>query len=157
MLWLGSLDTKLSDSIALTMDAWLATQRLQDGHQLIFWYDELPSMLVDRYTKYADFVQFRPFDAAGEAAGTCLASMREYTDEAYRNEVEMATQTKSDLVRVLLLEKYGGVWLDTDSIPMRDFTPILRIGSFSPAVSLDILSGYKCSSLLTASYIYVEQ
>ena len=135
MLWLGPLPGTVSTSIALTMDAWLATQRLQDGHQLVFWYDQLPTMLADRYTNYTDFIQFRHFDPETESAGTCLTSMREFTDEAYRDEVKMAAQTKSDLVRVLLLEKYGGVWLDTDSIPMRDLTPLFRMGSFSPAVS----------------------
>jgi len=60
--------------------------------------------------------------------------MREFNDEAYQAEIELPATTRSDLVRVLLLKKYGGVWLDTDSIPMRDMTPLFRVGPFSPSL-----------------------
>jgi len=133
MLWLGSMSYEMTRSISLTIDAWLATQRLQDGHQLYFWYDQDPTQLIERFANYTEFVQFRPFDHSTEAAGTCLASMREFNDEAYQKEIELPTVSRSDLVRVLLLKKYGGVWLDTDSIPMRDLTPLFRAGPFSPS------------------------
>lgn len=38
--------------------------------------------------------------------------MREWTDPEYAKEVGVPITTKSDLVRLLLLKKYGGVWLD---------------------------------------------
>lgn len=32
---------------------------------------------------------------------------------------------KSDYIRIVLLEKYGGIWLDADTIVMRNLTPII--------------------------------
>jgi mannosyltransferase OCH1-like enzyme len=58
--------------------------------------------------------------------------MREWTDEEYRKEIHMPIQTRSDLIRLLLLSKYGGMWLDADSIPLRDFTPLIRAGPVAP-------------------------
>lgn len=94
------------------IEAWLATQRLGDGHKLWYWYENGgPSDEVrERFTtgEYGKYVEFKEFDRQKEAAGYCVESMREYYDEEYRESLELGMQTFSDLVRNLLLAKYGG-------------------------------------------------
>jgi hypothetical protein len=113
---------------AVVIDAFLATQRLEDGHRLIYWLgkDTTASWQheISRYEQYSKYVAFREFDPVVEARGTCLEGMPEYYDEEYRKEREMPLVAWSDLVRVLLLSKYGGVWLDSDSLLLRDLTPL---------------------------------
>lgn len=54
--------------------------------------------------------------------------MKEWSDLTYRKEVEMPRMTRRDLVKLLLLERYGGVWLDVDTIMLRDLSEIVRVG-----------------------------
>ncbi|GAA5827997.1 hypothetical protein JCM11251_005683 [Rhodosporidiobolus azoricus] len=122
----------------LVTDAWLATQRLSDGHKLIWWYKGTgpDDAFLERYTApaspYFGYVEARRFNEEEEAAGSCLMSMREWVDPEYAASLEMPIQTKSDLVRLLLLSKYGGNWLDADTIPLRDLTPLIRMGPSVP-------------------------
>ncbi|GAA6023780.1 hypothetical protein JCM11491_006863 [Sporobolomyces phaffii] len=119
-------------SHGLTIDAWLATQPFETS-SLIWWYEgDGPSReFADKYTgpdsPYRHVVSFRKFDES-LADGTCLAHMREWTDAAYRDEIKMPIATRSDLIRLLLLSKFGGIWLDADSVPLRDMTPLIRAG-----------------------------
>jgi len=116
------------------IEGFLATQRLGDGHKLIYWYENgAPSIETRlRFSQYSKFVEFRRFDRTIEAPGTCLASMPEYTDQEYQNQMGMPQSTRSDLVRILLLARYGGVWMDADVVPLRDMTPLLRSGPSWP-------------------------
>jgi len=120
----------------VTIEAFLATQRLRDGHRLIYWYENGgPSEETrQRWTagEYAKYVEFREFNRTEEASGTCLATMPEYADAEYQQSWNMPQATLSDLVRVLLLAKYGGIWMDADVIPMRDLTPMIRTGPTAP-------------------------
>ncbi|GAA5921001.1 hypothetical protein JCM1841_003251 [Sporobolomyces salmonicolor] len=126
-------------SHGLTTDAWLATQRLGAGNQLIWWYegDGPDEAFLERYTSptspYRKYVSFRKFEDS-LAEGTCLTNMREWADKEYQQEIHFPVSTRSDLIRLLLLSKYGGIWLDADSVPLRDFTPLIRSG---PAVPTD--------------------
>jgi hypothetical protein len=120
----------------VNIEAWLATQRLGDGHRLIYWYDngEPPKSVLNQFRSYADYVEFRKFDRVKEAEGTCVADMPEW-DPVYQKANKMQVATVSDITRNLLLAKYGGVWLDSDTIPMRDLTPLLRSGPSAGGVS----------------------
>jgi len=120
----------------VTIEAFLATQRLRDGHKLIYWYENGgPSEETrQRWTagEYAKYIEFRQFNRTEEASGTCLAAMPEYADAEYQQSWNMPQATLSDLVRVLLLAKYGGIWMDADVIPMRDLTSMIRTGPTAP-------------------------
>ncbi|GAA5985510.1 hypothetical protein JCM5350_004022 [Sporobolomyces pararoseus] len=124
-------------SHALTLDAWLATQPFETS-SLIWWYEGVgPSdSFREKYTgadsPYRNVVSFREFDES-LADGTCLTGMREWIDPDYRKELEMPVSTRSDLIRLLLLSKFGGIWLDADSVPLRDFTPLVRVGPVAPS------------------------
>ncbi|GAA5926530.1 uncharacterized protein JCM15063_000301 [Sporobolomyces koalae] len=134
LFWAGKWRTA---SHALTLDAWLATQSFATS-SLIWWYEgDGPSEdFAAKYTgpasPYRHVVSFRRFDEA-LADGTCLTDMREWNDPAYRKEKNLPIPTRSDLIRLLLLSKFGGIWLDADSVPMRDFTPLIRAGPVAPS------------------------
>ncbi|GAA5834110.1 hypothetical protein JCM3766R1_004461 [Sporobolomyces carnicolor] len=133
-------------SHALTLDAWLATQSFETS-SLIWWYEgDGPSPeFAARYTgpdsPYRHVVTFQRFDEA-LAEGTCLMDMREWNDHEYRKELDMPVSTRSDLIRLLLLSKYGGIWLDADSVPLRDFTPLVRAGPVAPSYGSTINNNF---------------
>lgn len=92
----------------VSIDAWLATQALSDGHRLVYWYTVDPGKDIrQRYDVWtrAGVVEFREFNMTEESKGTCLTEMREWTDDEYRKSVGMKMVTLSDLVRVLILAK----------------------------------------------------
>jgi hypothetical protein len=95
---------------------------------------------LQRYTSpsspYSPYVSVKRFDEAREAKGSCLESMREWTDPEYAKEVGVPITTKSDLVRLLLLKKYGGVWLDG---ALRFFSSLLCLTSRNGRSSADDL------------------
>ena len=64
-------------------------------------------------------VSFKVYDAEEEAVGTPLENnpKLKMKDSKY--------YLQSDLARILLLYKYGGIWADMDIIFLRDFKPIL--------------------------------
>jgi hypothetical protein len=117
---------------SISVEAFLATQRLSDGHKLIYWYEDggPPEDVRQRFGEgaYAQYVEFREFNREKEAAGYCVESMPEWNDLAYQQELEMQQSTLSDIIRYVLLARYGGVWLDADTIPLRDLTPMIRSG-----------------------------
>ncbi|GAA5834234.1 hypothetical protein JCM3766R1_004496 [Sporobolomyces carnicolor] len=123
-------------SHALTLDAWLVTQPFETS-SLIWWYEgdgpspEFAAKYTGPDSPYRKIVSFRKFDDRF-AHGTCLSRMKEWIDPQYQKKVNLPVTTRSDLIRLLLLSKFGGIWLDTDSIPLRDFTPLIRVG---PAIA----------------------
>ncbi|GAA5988784.1 hypothetical protein JCM5350_002939 [Sporobolomyces pararoseus] len=123
-------------SHGLTIDAWLATQPFETS-SLIWWYEGAGPAedFREKYTgptsPYRNVISFREFDES-LAEGTCLMGMREWADPEYRKEINMPIPSRSDLIRLLLLSKFGGIWLDADSVPLRDFTPLIRAGPVAP-------------------------
>ncbi|ODQ56284.1 hypothetical protein SAICODRAFT_22669 [Saitoella complicata NRRL Y-17804] len=123
------------------IDSFLATQRLGDGHKMVYWYVG-PGPSENTRLKYAGgvgkgYVEFREFAAENEATGTCLEQMSEWRDVKYREEVKMPVESYSDLVRTLLLAKYGGVWVDSDTLLLHDLTPLIRTGANAPRLGLN--------------------
>jgi len=98
--------------------SYLATQNLEKT-KMIVWslYDISDNPYIEPYKKYLDL---RIYDANKESKGTLL-----------ENEIEKLSANdpkyylQSDLMRLLILHKYGGVWVDMDIIFLRDFKPIL--------------------------------
>jgi hypothetical protein len=123
----------------VSIEAFLATQRLGDGHRLIYWYEDGgPTEDVrTRFTegKYGKYIEFREFNATEEAEGYCVENMPEWNNIDYIQANGMELASLSDIIRVFLLAKYGGIWLDADTIPLRDFTPMIRAGPSAVAVS----------------------
>jgi len=101
----------------MAVKSYLATQKLKKT-ELYIWsdYDISDNELIK---PYKDLVTLKIYDAEKEAVGTPLEGnpKLKMKDPKY--------YLQSDLARILLLYKYGGVWYDMDVILLRDFKPIL--------------------------------
>jgi hypothetical protein len=101
----------------MVVKSYLATQNL-DKTEMIVWsdYDISDNKLIQ---PYRDLVTFKVYHAEEEAIGTPFEGNQKLKmkDRKY--------YLQSDLARILLLYKYGGVWCDMDVILLRDFKPIL--------------------------------
>jgi len=74
---------------------------------------------VRSYTKlFGSSVTVRPYDARIEALGTPLEGSKSLlgADDAV---------VASDAMRLLILYRYGGCYIDTDTMALRDFMPLL--------------------------------
>lgn len=121
----------------LATDAFLATQRLRDGHRLIWWYpsnssappflpgDAFHSRYLVPESPFFDFVEARPLDVDELAGGTCARTLVEGS---------LGAKTRAELERTLVLARYGGVWLDEASLLVRDLTPLIRTGPLVPSL-----------------------
>jgi len=98
--------------------SFFATQNL-DKTQLYLWSDYDISNL-ECLVPFKKLITFKIYNPTEEAKGTILESELSYLlarDSKY--------YIQSDLLRILALHKYGGVWIDMDIILLRDFKPIL--------------------------------
>jgi len=98
--------------------SYLATQNL-DKTKLIIWsdYNILDNELIK---PYKDLLEFKVYDAREEAKDTPLE--KEY---GKLNAADNKHYLQSDLFRLMILYKYGGVWADMDIVFLRDFKAIL--------------------------------
>lgn len=134
--WLGPIDGIVVELIAL-IDSFLATQHTADGRaSLTIWFMEsepppASSMLRQRYRSHdGTAVRFKRVDLESLAIGTCLEGKPEYLDVKvagvdWKRRGTMGPKEKADMTRLLLLHAYGGVWVDTDSVLLRDFRPLV--------------------------------
>ena len=101
----------------MVIKSFLATQNLEHC-EMVVWsdYDIEDNPLIQPYKNLATF---KVYDAEEEAIGTPLEGdlKLKMRDSKY--------YLQSDLARLLLLYKYGGVWVDMDIVFLRDFKPIL--------------------------------
>ena len=98
--------------------SFLATQNLNHTN-LIIWsdYSVEDNELIQ---PYKDYIDLKVYNAREEAVGTPMEhehAMLDASDGKY--------YLKSDLFRLMMLHKYGGVWADMDIVFLRDFKPIL--------------------------------
>lgn len=97
--------------------SFLATQNLEKTN-LIVWsdYDISNNPLIQPYKKFLDL---RIWDPIKESVGTVLENSEHVTAK------DFLYYLQSDLLRILVIYKYGGIWVDTDIIFLRDFKPIM--------------------------------
>tara|TARA_R110002020_G_scaffold81401_6_gene202300 strand:- start:65 stop:970 length:906 start_codon:yes stop_codon:yes gene_type:complete len=131
--------------------SFLATQHLEKT-QLIVWsdYDINDNPLIQPYKKYLDL---RVWDAKKEAENTPLEG------KSHLDAVDGKYWLQSDLLRILVLYKYGGVWVDTDVIFLKDWKQILdqeymyqwgsEINYKEGGACATVLSGFKESEFMT--------
>ena len=113
------------------IDSFLATQDLANS-KLTWWLlDRAPDPTDQIVQKYQGIrgphgellVEFRYANTTAMVEGTCLEGRPRLWDPPG----EIQPLTKSDLLRLLLLHKYGGVWIDTDTVLLRDLRPALEV------------------------------
>jgi hypothetical protein len=107
-----------TDKEILSLKSFFATQNL-DHTRVIVWSD-YDIRNEPRVQPFKDLVDFRVWNAWEESIGTPL--------EGWKVMLRAADQKhylQSDLLRLLALYKYGGIWIDMDIVLLRDFKLIL--------------------------------
>lgn len=107
-----------TDKEILSLMSYFATQNLEKTN-VIVWSDYDISD-EPRIQRFKHLVDFRIWDAKTEAINTPIEEMTHMFKAA-----DEKHYLQSDLLRLLALYKYGGVWIDMDVILLRDFKPIL--------------------------------
>ena len=98
--------------------SYFATQNIEKT-KLIIWSDYDISN-QENLKEYAELIDFRVYNPVEEAKGTILENKLEILTAT-----DMKHYLQSDLLRILALHKYGGIWIDMDILLLRDFKPIL--------------------------------
>lgn len=102
----------------MVIKSYLATQNLEKC-KLTVWsdYSIEDNPLIQPYKEH---LNLKVWDPVNEAIGTPLEG---------RYDLLLAKDHKhylqSDLLRILVLNKYGGIWVDMDIIILRDFLPLM--------------------------------
>jgi hypothetical protein len=128
--WFMELDFGNEDGmkrLSLFLRAWMLTQDLRRS-QLTVWASFSPASAMYNVThpppwihQFSPYISLRMFDYEREIATTPLSLSRHFESWArFDNHTHGNLPLQSDLVRNVLLFNYGGLWLDTDSVPLRD-------------------------------------
>ncbi|GAA5989047.1 hypothetical protein JCM5350_003639 [Sporobolomyces pararoseus] len=146
-------------SFELLIDSWLATQDLttNTNNHLIWWYEstnEPPSSFMDTYSEstFKNFITFKKFNESlitnspRGGRSSCLSEMKEWIDTEYRKEIELPEMTRKSLIKLWILEQFGGVWLgESDLMVLRDFRGLERLG---PSILSNEGNGFIDDSLM---------
>jgi len=114
---------------ALLLRAWMLTQDLRRSRFVVWASTVLPdgqnASLVPWFAQFAPYVSLRPFDYATEIASTPLSLSRHFnTWERFDEHTRGLLALQSDVFRNVILYNHGGLWLDTDAVPLRDLWDI---------------------------------
>lgn len=149
--WAGSLDDTLhnkssvrGDFVAL-LDSFLMTQDTAAA-KFIFWWltprvGEAKDPLEVQYESHPS-IEFRQADIKGMAVGTPLEGRNEILemgDNLQQSSKSKRPRQLANMYRTLALYKMGGIWVDTDTLILRDFRPLLEYtGEFATQLSISI-------------------
>jgi hypothetical protein len=134
--WLRTFDFKdesASKKLILLLRAWMITQDLRRSCFNLWISSIKDNHLPAWLEEYAPYVVVRHFSYDKESASTPLALSRHFatlesfnktftTDHAEKP--GMVITSTSNVVRNLILHNYGGLWLDSDAVPLRDLWEI---------------------------------
>jgi len=102
---------------ALCIKSYLATQDLK-ATKLILWSDM--DLSNNKFVApFKDLIELRAYRPHEEAVGTLMEGRQ------LLNAKDEKHYLQSDLMRILVCHKYGGVFIDMDIVLLRDFRPLL--------------------------------
>lgn len=120
LYWIGN---NLSYKHSVVLKSFLATQNLEKTR--LFVYSDVDisnNNYIKDYLKF-DNIEFKIFDVLRESNGTMLENFQ-LNQLIKRHSFNPALE--SDYFRLLMLNKYGGVYIDFDVLLLRDFSPLLN-------------------------------
>jgi hypothetical protein len=127
--------------LPLMIKSYLVTQR-QEYSKMVVWSEEKLSHpeLQSLKNKHLSNIMFKVIDIQELVAGTCIQNNDVFNKfMAHRKSIQL----KSDVIRVALLNKYGGVWTDTDIVFLKDLTPLISVaGEFSSFLQGDQMNNH---------------
>jgi|LakMenE18May11ns_1017448.scaffolds.fasta_scaffold9957368_4 hypothetical protein len=106
----------LTDKEEWVVKSFLATHDYTK-HKFILWHDNrISPEMIKKYEKYVD-IKYFDFDAEKKNTPVEHISEERIKDSKY--------YLKSDLMRLLVLHNYGGIFTDMDIFYLRDFSPLI--------------------------------
>ena len=118
--WIGN---NITYKHSVVLKSFLATQNLSKCK--LFIYSDVDISKNDFFKDYINNVniEFRIFDVHEESKGTPLENFK-HNDNIKLHRPNPALE--SDFFRILMLYKYGGVYIDFDVLFLRDLAPLLQ-------------------------------
>jgi hypothetical protein len=111
--WNGNLNEKHYISI---LSCYYTNIKNYSNRKIILWIENTPkNQWYDKISKYAEIREFKLED---EKVSTPILGKSFYYNKSL--------SFYSDVVRYILLYKYGGCWFDLDILFLRDFSPIFQ-------------------------------
>jgi hypothetical protein len=116
----------------VSVKAVIATQNLTDSKIFIWTTSEAFRLQISeaitaiKLSFYSHLIMVQVFDYVAEIKGTVLA-----TNSYWSNLTEVDNMNRmlyADVVRVIALHNYGGVYLDNDALLLRDIRPLTELG-----------------------------
>lgn len=103
----------------LILKSYLATQDLNNSSFTLYSNKDLTNN--EFFAPFKDHIRTKIYDPTEESKGTVLENFK------YINHNDKYSWGVSDLFRILIGYKYGGIYLDMDTALMRDFAPLSNI------------------------------
>eukprot|EP00879_Flechtneria_rotunda_P011521 GHRR01012035.1.p1 GENE.GHRR01012035.1~~GHRR01012035.1.p1 ORF type:complete len:352 (+),score=65.71 GHRR01012035.1:946-2001(+) len=127
--YLEELHPKLWEANLLSFKAFLMTQNLHMA-KLVLWVPSIEAVVQYNTSKpffdtYADYIDIRVFDYAQEVQGTTWQDDPFFGNGTLVKSMMPDLGSYTDVVRTLILHKYGGVWMDNDVIFYQDVTHLM--------------------------------
>jgi hypothetical protein len=148
--WTGSIDGTLTgkgsvrrDMEAL-LDSFLMSQDTRRSRMIVWWMDRDPDPrdpFEARYRgNFSTSIEFRRPDIAAMAVGTPIEGRHDILgmgDNLSVTKRNKLPRQLANMFRTLALHKLGGVWVDTDTLILRDLRPLYEYtGEFATQLSM---------------------
>jgi hypothetical protein len=148
--WAGSIDNTLHNKSSVRgdfealLDSFLMTQDTRTAKFIFWWMTPQvgpPDPLQIKYAAHSS-IEFRQADIKGMSVGTPLEGHDEILEMG--DHLEQSSKSKrprqlANMFRTLALHKMGGIWVDTDTLILRDMRPLLEYaGEFGTQLSISI-------------------
>lgn len=115
----------------LSVKSFLMTQNLARAHMYIWVPDvskvDVANKTSDLFREFSDYVTVRRFDYADFIQGTPFKGDAFFGNGSLVKAHMPAPGSYSDIVRILVLNKYGGMWMDNDVVLYQDLTHLLSV------------------------------
>ena len=119
--WIGN---NINYKQSVVVKSFLATQNLKNTTLKIYSDEKISDNPVfDRYREFEQ-VEFHIFNLKEEIKGTQYENNFKYVDEIIEHKFNAPYE--SDFFRLLMLNKYGGFYIDFDVLLLRDLSPLLK-------------------------------
>ncbi|CAG8536843.1 8150_t:CDS:1 [Acaulospora morrowiae] len=112
----------IGDKQLATLKSFFATQNANYSSLILWSNGDLSNDLVLKplFERYPDRFKTLKYDVEAESKGTPIENSGNLHIE------DRHTYLDGDLIRLLVLYNYGGVWFDMDSLFIRDLSPLLE-------------------------------
>lgn len=119
--WIGE---NVNYKHSVVLKSFLATQNLNNATLKIYCDKDLSKNIFFKDYTNIPQIEFHIFNVEEEIKGTIFENRFKYINEIKYHIFNPAYE--SDFFRLLMLQKYGGIYIDFDVLLLRDLSPLLK-------------------------------